>query len=1228
MHGPSLVEASKIQELLVNANKPGEFIYIQLEMSVGDQLFWEQGVLDTGSKRSCVSKEFVESNLLSKWIEENDNKLIGVNGELTNVSETIPAQIVFKNGTSIHHEWIVVESLPVSILIGTDIMKQHGPITLDFEKNTVQDASDAVLLNTAGDAGGQTANDVNDNKQNIPTKIFDGSKLTASEKEKVRELLIEFSDIIIAHNKEAICKNYEASIPILDTAEAFTHVKPYPIHLNYQDRAKKIIDKWLEEGKIERTQSPYNAPVVIVEKKLAEGETVPKLRLCLDYRRLNQNIAADPCITERLNDILAQTTRHKYRSSFDMPSAYLQIPIRKEDRHKTAFYFLGTQYQFTCCPFGLNISGSAFQRCMFALMEGLDRRHIRSYVDDVLLTTETFEEHLQVMRQFFEKVRLHGMTLAYDKMTIGQEKLLFLGMELTDEGFGINPKKVEGISKITELKSKKDARSYLGCLGFFKSHIPAFAEKTRAISDSLQGKNFQFTESMKKEMDEMRKLISCKPVRAYPQLGLPFILYTDASNHTLAYALCQVQDGIERVIHDGGSKIPADKLHLCIFEKELMAVKSALKSERYLLRGAEFILRTDSLAVKNCLEPKANEPREFLNDKVARWCQSILDYRFKIEKIKSEENILADAISRLSRNDQSPSLDKILIIDEDISKSELEEILTEVHDNAGHGGIRRTLQTLRRSFKIPNDRKIVTNWVNSCSYCLKFRHYSAKGISSCVTDFERPSRALERVQVDIHYVANVATSVAGFKYILGIVCELTSYARFYPLRTKAANETAKRIGTFLSEEGASVVSIKTDLGTEFMSSFLSTVKDHGVAVEKATPYWKKKNAIVERAFGKLKACLKSISNRNQRSWVINLPRANMLYNSLPLQVTGLSPFQCVYGHLSRRCKQLVDDRSDEEIKAIIHEKWTTWGIENDKKPGVSYDIDQKVMVRVPPKAERGFNARYGQIYQGPYTVMEKLNSSTYAISINEKLIKKNVAQLRPYTERFTPEEIYQFATDKKITTKTETQSDEKFDQTINNKTTIANDPEKDNNDVIKAQPQESSTNATGEDITGDHENSESSELFMRNRETPHLSDSITDDVESDSENIGIPSSLGTVQLDDITHDRTTIRRNTFDQEKDATIDTAELIDRMTRLHQSRDENEPRMPTMESDELFDRMSTIIGEHNSGEEQEEASVEASVVAPPISASTPMPKNNQPRRSKRDLTKTNAKIKKHCS
>ena len=933
--------------------------------------------------------------------------VIGVNGESMTTNEKISADILFKNGTATRHEWIILESLPVAILVGTDIMKSQGKVTVDFDKGMVTDADNIVLLNdthtpTDGicDMSIIESYDKKQGKEHetVPESIFNDSKLNEEQKEQVKRLLEKYRDIIIEKNEDAVCENFEATIPILDTAEPFTYNKPYPIDLNLQEPAKEIIDKWHADKKIEKTQSPYNAPVVVVLKKRLPGDPPGKIRVrpCLDFRKLNKVIAADPCITERLGDVLAQTTSHKWRSSFDMPSAYLQIPLAKKDRHKTAFMFLGTQYQFCYCPFGLNVSGSAFQRAMNKVMDGLDRRYIRSYVDDVLCTTETFEQHLQIMEQFFDNVRKQGMKLSYEKMAIGQEKLLFLGMELSDKGFGINPKKIEGITGITELKSKKDARSYIGLLGFFKSHIPCFSERTRAISDSIQGSTFKFTPEMQKEMNILRDMIGKRPIRAYPMLGEKFILYTDASHHTAAYALCQIQHDEERIIHDGGRKFPADKLHLSIFEKELWAVKIALKSERYLLRGARFTLKTDSLAVCNCLAPKAKELRAFPSDKIARWCQEILDFDFELVKIKSEENLLADAISRLPR-DTTPSPEKILVLDVPDNSREIQDLLSHVHDNMGHGGINRTLRLLRRNATIKNDRKLVQNWVQSCKFCQEYRHYTGSGTSANIADYDRPERPLERVQVDLHCISPV--SVAGFKYIMGIICELTSYGRFYALRSKSAKETAGKIGRFLTEEGASVKTIKTDMGTEFLAEFMEKAQEHGVSVEKATPYWRKKNAIVERGFGKLKSCLKSIGERNKRTWVINLGRANLLYNALPQQVTGLSPFQAVYGQACRIGQELVDERPREEIEAILNDKWANWGRKQHKEPSITYDVNQKVLIRIPPKAESGMGSKYGKLYQGPYTVIEKINPATYVIQVDKRTVKKNVAQLRPYVER-------------------------------------------------------------------------------------------------------------------------------------------------------------------------------------------------------------------------------------
>ena len=170
---------------------------------------------------------------------------------------------------------------------------------------------------------------------------------------------------------------------------------------------------------------------------MKKGQTTPDLRLCIDFRELNKRLPHDPIIPEKLSELMLETGPHKYRSSFDLPSAYLQIKIRPEDRHRTAFCFLGKQYQFCTLPFGLKIFGSTFIRVMSRVMEKLDRKRIRNYVDDFIITDKTFERHIESMESFFEAIRQNGLELAFDKCNIGKRDIKFLGVMLQEEGFAV-----------------------------------------------------------------------------------------------------------------------------------------------------------------------------------------------------------------------------------------------------------------------------------------------------------------------------------------------------------------------------------------------------------------------------------------------------------------------------------------------------------------------------------------------------------------------------------------------------------------------------------------------------------------------------------------------------------------------------------------------------------------------------------------------------------------------
>ena len=1000
-------------------------IDIEIELTIGTKVIHTKAIYDTGSNRSYINEAFIECHNLQSNLIEKERTLVGADGEFK-ITHEIEANARLLNGTNIICKFGILNTADVDVIIGCDIQSELGPVIIDVKTGSVSDKSGLVLF--AKDTANQAL--TKHKTVEIPSSIFEQSQINEEQKMMIIQLLQQFTDIMVTPETPAVCAAVQATIPSIEGSMPFCSVKPYPIPPHYRERAQKEIDKWREQGLIGPTQSSYNAPVLCVEKKLKPGQEIPDLRVCIDYRKLNQTIAPDPCIEESLQDILREIEDHQYRSVFDMPQAYLQIPLKEDDRHKTAFLFLGKQYQFNVAPFGLSISGSAFVRQMKKVTSPLDRRQVKSYVDDVLITSRTFEEHLECIRQFMESVRKNKMMLSFEKMQLCQKQVLFLGYELSEQGFKINPKKLNGLNEMGLPESKADVRRLLGFVGFWRNFIPALSEITKGLTDSLSAKNWELTDEMKKEFEEIKTVMNSEPVCAYPRLcdpECPFILYCDASHHTAAYTLCQKRDGQLRMIANGAMKFDPSKVHLCIFEKELWAVKWALKRERYLLKGSKFILKVDSQAVANVIQPKGKEIREYPNDKVARWVMSIFNFQFELEKIKTEENILADALSRLPRKDdaakdtgeflmpaeiphesEKPQNNHLLITKEPINIKEgktksihhqhhnWEKLFKFVHDQHGHQGFDRSLKMLRKLVDdIPGDRDLLRHYIRSCEYCLFNEPYTGNGNHGNISDYKRPTRPMQNVQVDIHVVS--PKSISGYKYILGIVDEYSWFGRFYPLKTKTAKETAARIEEFLRREGGAVETIKSDWGTEFLGLFEQKLREYNVNIEKSTPYHKNKNVFVERAFRHIKGLLKA--SENPQRWVTNLAQANVLYNALPRVRTGISPYQTLYGFPCRRGKLMVDSLSREQINAIVNEKWEDLARESHIEPKRFYEVNSQVLIRRPPKGSQGLCEKYGQRYQGPFQVLRRINATTYVIKMLGKEIKVHLSQMKPYLKR-------------------------------------------------------------------------------------------------------------------------------------------------------------------------------------------------------------------------------------
>lgn len=232
-------------------------------------------------------------------------------------------------------------------------------------------------------------------------------------------------------------------------------VKPYPIPFSRRPAVEKELQRMLQWGVIERCPSPYCNPIVCVAK--ADGS----VRLCLDARRVNRVILPMRDTSPPLDELLARFGGKTIFSSLDFSAGYWQVLLHPAVRKFTAFVFEGRTYQFCVVPFGLNISNTAFGKALEAVLnlkingtdDNLDDLHI--YVDDVLVSSTSFDNHLARLATLFKKISMSGMTLKLSKCEFLRQKIKFLGHIVTPLGISMDPSNFKPFVSFLSLGIKK-----------------------------------------------------------------------------------------------------------------------------------------------------------------------------------------------------------------------------------------------------------------------------------------------------------------------------------------------------------------------------------------------------------------------------------------------------------------------------------------------------------------------------------------------------------------------------------------------------------------------------------------------------------------------------------------------------------------------------------------------------------------------------------------------------
>jgi hypothetical protein len=465
--------------------------------------------------------------------------------------------------------------------------------------------------------------------------------------ERVTKLIYNNSDVFAATDAEL---DHTDTVKMrIDTGDhPPIKLKPYRTPLNKRETVDKAVDDMLEAGIISRSRSPWSFPVVIVDKK--DGSK----RFCVDFRQLNAITKAISFPLPVIDDILALLGKSNWFTSLDLRGAYWQILMDDADKEKTAFACFKGLFEFNVLPFGLSGAPGVFSELMSIVLEGLE--FAIAYLDDILIFSETLEEHMRHIQIVMDRLREHHLKLKLKKCSFLQSETSYLGFKIGKDGVKPNPEKVQVIRSLPVPRTVKDVRSFIGAASFYRRFIPNFSEIAEPmIKLTKKYARFVWSDECQTAFEYLKESLSVVPLLAYPDTRKSYVLYTDASDTCIGACLSQPCDELvdepipgvrnERPIYFLSHKLSPTQTKWSTIEKEAYAIHFALQKLDYYLHSAEFIIRTDHRPLKYLLESKMQ------NRKIQLWALGIAGYNCTIEYIPGTENTCADLLSRLPHND-------------------------------------------------------------------------------------------------------------------------------------------------------------------------------------------------------------------------------------------------------------------------------------------------------------------------------------------------------------------------------------------------------------------------------------------------------------------------------------------------------------------------------------------------------------------------------------------------
>ena len=310
-------------------------------------------------------------------------------------------------------------------------------------------------------------------------------------------------------------------------------------------------------------------------------------------------------------------------------------------KEKTAFITHNGLYEFNVLPFGLCNSPATFQRLMTHALRGLEWDICLVYIDDLIIFSRTFDDHLLHLEKVFKRLKEANVRLKPSKCYFVQSKVDYLGHVVSAEGLSPNPNKIKAVQEFPVPINSTGVKAFLGLCNYYRRFVKGFAQIASPLN-RLTSKHatFEWTDQCQEAFEALKRALVSAPILAYPDFTQPFHLFVDASQTGIGLTLGQIIDGKEIVVASAGRDFNTAERNYSATEREALAVIDGIKRFQSYLYGQKFFVHTDHSALKWLMS--VQDP----TGRLARWSLLIQQFDFEIIHTAGISNGNAEALSR------------------------------------------------------------------------------------------------------------------------------------------------------------------------------------------------------------------------------------------------------------------------------------------------------------------------------------------------------------------------------------------------------------------------------------------------------------------------------------------------------------------------------------------------------------------------------------------------------